>query len=45
MAPVVAQARARQARLGQGMVDAHSRGARARLVAAMRQAGVKRALQ
>ena len=41
---LVAQARARQARLGQGTVDVHNRGARARLWAALRQAGAKRAL-
>ena len=45
MASAVAQARVRQARLGQGTIDAHSRGARERLVAALRQAGTKRALQ
>ena len=45
MPQAVAQARARKARLGQGTVDAHNRGAKARLVAALRQAGAKRALQ
>ena len=34
---LVAHARARQARLGQGTVDAHSRGARALSWAALRQ--------
>ena len=42
---LMAQARAREARLGQSTVDAHSRGARARSWAALRQAGAKRALQ